>query len=65
MRRVFVDAIMVKVRDAQVANQPVYTAIGVTVDGHKDVLGFVDGRRPVLNAFAITFGDRWPATETY
>jgi putative transposase len=30
---------MVKVRDGQVANRPVYAAIGVTVDGHKDVLG--------------------------
>lgn len=36
---VFIDAIMVKVRDGQVANQPVYAAIGVTVDGRKDVLG--------------------------
>lgn len=36
---VFIDAIHVKVRDGQVANRPVYAAIGVTVDGHKDVLG--------------------------
>ncbi|GHF83035.1 transposase-like protein [Amycolatopsis bartoniae] len=36
---VFIDAIVVKVRDGQVANGPVYGAIGVTVDGHKDVLG--------------------------
>jgi transposase-like protein len=36
---VFIDAIMVKVRDGQVANRPVYAAIGVTVDGRKDVLG--------------------------
>ena len=36
---VFVDAIHVKVRDGQVANRPVYAAIGVTIDGHKDVLG--------------------------
>jgi putative transposase len=36
---VFVDAIHVKVRDGQVANRPVYAAVGVTVDGHKDVLG--------------------------
>jgi putative transposase len=21
--------------------------------------------KPVINAFAITFGDRWPAAETY
>ena len=32
-------AIMVKVRDGQVANRPVYAAIGVTLDGCKDVLG--------------------------
>jgi putative transposase len=36
---VFIDAIVVKVRDGQVANRPVYAAIGVTVDGRKDVLG--------------------------
>lgn len=36
---VFVDALVVKVRDGQVANRPVYAAIGVTVDGCKDVLG--------------------------
>jgi putative transposase len=36
---VFIDAIMVKVRDGQVANRPVYAAVGVTVDGCKDVLG--------------------------
>jgi transposase-like protein len=35
----FVDAIMVKMRDGQVANRPVYAAIGVTLDGRKDVLG--------------------------
>ncbi|MFD2422656.1 IS256 family transposase [Amycolatopsis pigmentata] len=36
---VFIDAIHVKVRDGQVSNRPVYAAIGVTVDGGKDVLG--------------------------
>src|SRR4051812_29085884 len=36
---VFIDAIYVKVRDGQVANRPVYAAIGVTIDGCKDVLG--------------------------
>src|SRR3954447_22528858 len=40
---VFIDAIVVKVRDGQVANRPVYAAIGVTVDGHKDVLGLWAG----------------------
>jgi transposase-like protein len=29
---VFIDAIVVKVRDGQVTNRPVYAAIGVTVD---------------------------------
>jgi transposase-like protein len=36
---VFVDAIVVKIRDGQVANRPVYTAVGVTVDGQRDILG--------------------------
>ena len=36
---IFIDAIQVKVRDGQVANRPVYAAIGVTIDGCKDVLG--------------------------
>ena len=40
---VFIDAIMVKVRDGQVANQPIYAAIGVTLDGEKDVLGLWAG----------------------
>jgi putative transposase len=40
---IFIDAIVVKVRDGQVANRPVYAAIGVTVDGHKDVLGLWAG----------------------
>jgi putative transposase len=40
---VFIDAIMVKVGDGQVANRPVYAAVGVTVDGRKDVLGLWAG----------------------
>jgi transposase-like protein len=31
---VFIDAIVVKIRDGQVANRPVHAAIGVTVDGN-------------------------------
>jgi transposase-like protein len=40
---VFIDAIVVKVRDGQVANRPFYAAIGVTTDGRKDVLGLWTG----------------------
>jgi len=40
---VFVDAIMVKVRDGQVANRPVYAAIGVSLDGEKEILGLWAG----------------------
>jgi transposase-like protein len=36
---VFIDAIVVKVRDGQVASRPVYAAIGVTLAGEKDILG--------------------------
>ena len=34
-----IDAIVIKVRDAQVANRPAYVAIGVNLDGERDVLG--------------------------
>ena len=34
-----IDAIVVKVRDSQVANRPVYVAIGVDLAGERDVLG--------------------------
>jgi transposase-like protein len=35
--------IVVKIRDGQVANRPVYAAIGVTLDGRKDILGLWAG----------------------
>ena len=41
---VFIDAIVVKVRDGQVANRPVCAAIGVTLAGEKDVLGLWAGQ---------------------
>ncbi len=40
---VFIDAINVKIRDGNVANRPIYTALGVTVDGTRDVLGLWAG----------------------
>jgi len=36
---VFIDAIHVKVRDGQVANRAFYAAIGVNLDGQRDILG--------------------------
>src|SRR5215831_16692579 len=39
----FIDAIMVKVRDGQVTNRPVYVVIGVTVNGERDILGLWAG----------------------
>jgi putative transposase len=48
---VSIDAINVKIRDGNVANRPIYIALGVTVDGTRDVLGLwagetVTGRDP-------------------
>ena len=40
---VFIDAIMVKIRDGQVGNRPIYAAIGVDLDGRKDILGMWAG----------------------
>ncbi len=39
----FIDAIHVKVRDGQVTYRPFYVVIGVTVDGHRDILGIWAG----------------------
>jgi putative transposase len=40
---IFIDAIVVKVRDGQVRNKPIYVAIGVTVGGERDILGLWAG----------------------
>ena len=40
---IFIDAIVVKIRDGQVANRPIYAAIGVSLDGEKDILGLWAG----------------------
>jgi transposase-like protein len=40
---IFIDAIVVKVRDGQVANRPIYAAIGVTLEGERDILGLWAG----------------------
>jgi putative transposase len=40
---IFIDAIVVKVRDGQVANRPFYAAIGVSLDGERDILGLWAG----------------------
>jgi putative transposase len=40
---VFTGAIQVKIREGQVANRPVYLALGVTVDGERDFLGLWAG----------------------
>jgi putative transposase len=42
---VFVDAIQVKIREGQVASRPIYLALGVTVDGERDILGLRAGER--------------------
>ena len=39
----FIDAIVVKVRDGQVVNRPIYVVIGVTVNGERDILGLWAG----------------------
>jgi putative transposase len=40
---IFIDAIRVKIRDGQVANRPIYLALGVTVNGERDILGLWAG----------------------
>jgi putative transposase len=40
---IFIDAIVVKVRDGQVTNKPFYIVIGVTTAGERDILGIWAG----------------------
>lgn len=40
---IFIDAIRVKIRDGNVVNRPIYLALGVTVDGARDLLGLWAG----------------------
>jgi putative transposase len=40
---VFTGAIQVKIREGQVANRPLYLALGVTADGERDILGLWAG----------------------
>ncbi len=40
---IFIDAIVVKVRDGQVANRPFYAAIGVSLAGERNILGLWAG----------------------
>lgn len=36
---IFIDAVHVKIRDGRVANRPIYMALAVTAEGHRDILG--------------------------
>ncbi len=40
---IFIDAIVVKIRDGQVANRPIYAAIGVTLTGRRTSSGYGPG----------------------
>jgi Transposase, Mutator family len=55
---ILIDAIVVKIRDGQVANRPIYVAMGVTIDGERDVLGMwvgpTGGRAPRFWMTALT-----------
>src|SRR5919112_411203 len=53
---VFIDAIVVKIRDGQVRNRPVYAAIGVDLDGHRDILFVVcDGLKGLPDSVNAAF----------
>lgn len=40
---VFIDAILVKIRDGAVANRPIYVALAVTTEGRREILGLWAG----------------------
>ena len=47
---------MVKARDRQVANRPIYAAVGVSLDGEKDILGLCAGTGALPAAQNCQFG---------
>jgi putative transposase len=40
---IFIDCVNVKIREGNVANRPIYVALAVTVEGHRDILGLWAG----------------------
>jgi transposase-like protein len=58
MPRVFIGAIAVKVRDGQVASRAAHAAIGVSLDGERDMLGLqcLTGREGARFWMAVTAG---------
>ena len=40
---IFIDAVNLKIRDGNVANRTIYLALGVTVEGTRDILGLWAG----------------------
>ena len=57
---VFLDAIVVKVRDNNVVtNKPAYLAVGIDTDGEKHVLGIWLARTPIETATAAESARFW------
>lgn len=62
---VFLDAIVVKVRDNNVVqNKPAYIAVGIDTDGHKHVLGIWLARTPAETATAGESSRFWTSVTT-
>jgi putative transposase len=55
----FIDAIQVKIRDGQVANRPVYLALGVTAEGTRDILGLWAGEHGEGEGCGTVTGSSW------
>jgi putative transposase len=53
---IFIDCIHVKIREGNVTNRPIYLALGVTVNGERDILGLWAARstRPTPRRTAST-----------
>ena len=47
---ILIDAINVKISEGQVANRPIYLALGVTADGERDIPGCGPGSTATISA---------------
>ena len=56
---IFIDAINVKIRDGKVANRPIYVALAVTCEGHRDILGLWAGEAPSVAGGPVGEGAKY------
>jgi transposase-like protein len=61
---IFIDCVNVKIRDGNVTNRPIYVALAVTVEGHRDMLGLWAGEHGDGEGAKYWMRGSWPRSRT-